>query len=186
MILLNVFPFLSGICFAFIPLAAVKYSLSGIFALLTLCVTIYIHRCCPEATTTRFALEGDGYSIGEARFRTPLVPYLPALAIFANWFMLASVGWQGIVMLVVYLILGVVMYGGFCSGRSLTSEYESNGCSYNNNNLLPGRISPTDNSSVSSPLQEALLPGGEWEHQTNNRLMRDLSQIETNKKVRFV
>lgn len=181
LILLNVFPFLSGVCFAFVPLAVVKYSLSALFALLTLCVTIYIHRYCPEATSTRFALEGDGYSIGKARFRTPLVPYLPALGIFANWFMLANVGWQGIVMLVVYLLLGVVMYGGFCAGRSLTSEYES---SDNNGNLLPGRISPTENSSVSSPLQEALLPGGEWENETS--LKRDLSEIETRKTVRFV
>lgn len=187
LILLNVFPFLSGACFAFVPLAAVKYSLTGFFALLTLCVTIYIHRYCPEVKSTRFALEGDGYSTGKARFRTPLVPYLPALGIFANWFMLANVGWQGIVMLVVYLLLGVVMYGGFCSGRSLTSEYENNDCSYNNN-LLPGRISPTeiDNSSVGSPLQEALLPGGERGNETNNSLKRDLSEIETGKTVRFV
>ena len=182
LILLNVFPFLSGVCFAFIPIEAVKYSLAGVFALLTLCVTIYIHRYCPESRSTRFALEGDGYGIGKARFRTPLVPYLPALGIFANWFMLANIGWQGIVMLLIYLLLGVAMYGGFCSGRSLTSEYESNDGSYNS--MLPGRISPTDTLSVGSPLQEALLPGGEWENEANS-LKRDLSEIETSKTVRF-
>ena len=179
LILINVFPFLSGICFAFIPFAAVKYSLTAVFALLTLCVTIYIHRYCPEASSTRFALEGDGYGIGKPRFRTPLVPYLPALGIYANWFMLANVGWQGIVMLVVYLLLGVVMYGGLCSGKSLTSEYESNDSTHTS--LLPDRSSPTS-SIVSSPLQEALLPGGEWEDETT----RDLSEIETSKSVRFV
>jgi len=185
LILLNVFPFFSGVCFAFIPIASVKYSLAAVFALLTFFVTVYIYRYCPEASSTRFALEGDGYGIGKPRFRTPLVPFLPALGIFANWFMLANVGWQGIVMLVVYLLLGVLMYGGFCSGRSLTSEYESSDSSYTN--LLPGRSSPTS-SVVSSPLQEALLPGGEWEDETSGRrnLNRDLSEIETSKSVSFV
>jgi len=182
LILLNVFPFLSGVCFAFIPIASVKYSLAAVFALLTICVTVYIHRYCPEASSTRFAFEGDGYGIGKPRFRTPLVPFLPALGIFANWFMLANVGWQGIVMLVVYLFLGVVVYGGFCSGRSLTSEYESNDIT---TNLLPGRSSPTS-SVVSSPLQEALLSGGEWEDETNGGrrdLNSDLSEIETSKSI---
>mmetsp|Transcript_12940 Transcript_12940/g.21302 ORF Transcript_12940/g.21302 Transcript_12940/m.21302 type:complete len:96 (+) Transcript_12940:2-289(+) len=90
--------------------------------------------------------------------------------------MLANIGWQGIVMLLIYLLLGVAMYGGFCSGRSLTSEYESNDGSYNS--MLPGRISPTDTLSVGSPLQEALLPGGEWENEANS-LKRDLSEIES-------
>jgi len=78
-------------------------------------------------------------------------------------------------MLLIYLLLGVAMYGGFCSGRSLTSEYESNDGSYNS--MLPGRISPTDTLSVGSPLQEALLPGGEWENEANS-LKRDLSEID--------
>ena len=178
LILLNVFSFASGLCFAFIPIAAVKYTLAAFFAVLTFCVTLYIACYCPQATSTRFALEkDDGY--GKPKFRTPLVPYLPALGIFCNWFMVANVGWQGIVMLLVYLLLGVAIYGGFCSGKSLTCEYE-NSDSYTTS-LLPGRTSPT--SSINSPLQETLLPGGEWE---DDEAKRDLSEIETSKSVRFV
>lgn len=182
LILLNVFPFVSGCCFAFIPIAAVKYSLAVLFALLTLCVTLYMASFCPQANNARF-LEGDGY--GRSRFRTPLVPYLPALGIFANWFMLAHVGWQGIVMLLVYLFLGVLIYGGICSGKSLTCEHQTNDGSFTN--LLPGRISPI--SSATSPLQDSLLHDREWEDEEKNKrrnLNRDLSEIETSKSVRFV
>ena len=184
LILLNVFSFLSGACFAFIPIAAVQYSLTAIFALLTCCVTIYIHLSCPEACGNRFTLERDDY--GKKRFQTPLVPYLPALGIFANWFMLANIGWEGIAMLVAYLFLGVIMYGGFCSGTSLTTEYESDSSSFTN--ILPDRSSP--NSSVGSPLQEALLPGGEWEDEADDNLVEDiqrgLSEIETSKATRDI
>jgi hypothetical protein len=79
----------------------------------------------------------------------------------------------------VYLLLGVAIYGGFCSGKSLTCEYE-NSDSYTTS-LLPGRTSPTP--SINSPLQEALLSGGEWE---DDEAKRDLSEIETSKSVRFV
>ncbi|EED87477.1 amino acid transporter, partial [Thalassiosira pseudonana CCMP1335] len=96
--------------YAFIPIAALQIALTVVFALLTLGITIYMALYCPEQSTTRFSLEGDGYGIGRRRFRTPLVPYLPALGIFANWFMIANVGWVGIVMLVCYLLFGILVY----------------------------------------------------------------------------
>lgn len=54
LILLNVFPFISGLCFAFIPihLAALRWTLTVLFALLTLAVTTYIAICCNEITST--------------------------------------------------------------------------------------------------------------------------------------
>ncbi|KAL7484699.1 hypothetical protein ACHAW6_010351 [Cyclotella cf. meneghiniana] len=122
LLLLNLFPFASGICFVYISMTVLKYTLAAFFALLTLGVAIYISFYCKEAEATRFALEGDGYGIGRRRFRTPMVPYLQALGIFANWFMIANIGWVGIVMLMGYLIMGVITYGTFCSGRSLVSS----------------------------------------------------------------
>jgi hypothetical protein len=86
---------------------------------------MYISFNCKENSSTRFALEGDGYGIGRRRFRTPMVPYLPALGIFANWFMISNIGWVGIVMLSAYLLLGVLVYGTFCSGKSLVNSSTS-------------------------------------------------------------
>ena len=125
LIMLNVFSFASGICFVYITLAPLKYALSALFALLTFGVAMYISFNCKENSSTRFALEGDGYGIGRRRFRTPMVPFLPTLGIFANWFMIANIGWVGITMLLGYLFVGVIVYGTFCSGKSLVNSSTS-------------------------------------------------------------
>ncbi|KAL3789120.1 hypothetical protein ACHAWO_012653 [Cyclotella atomus] len=125
MIILNVFSFASGLSFVYIKLIPLKYALTALFALLAFGVTVYMSWNCKENSTTRFALEGDGYGIGRRRFRTPMVPYLPALGIFANWFMIANIGWVGIVMLSGYLLFGVLVYGTFCSGKSLVNSSTS-------------------------------------------------------------
>jgi len=186
LILLNLFPFISGLCFKFIPIDALKYSLTGVFALLTLAVAIYIFSYCPEISSTRFALEGDGYGIGRKRFRTPLVPFLPALGIYMNWFMLANVGWEGMVMLICYLFGGIFMYGAFCTGKSVVNaSYGIEDRNYKDANILPvGRTSPP----LGNPdLQQALLEGEEsWERSRDeNGQTRDvkseLSEIEASK-----
>ena len=188
LMLLNVFPFASGLCFAFIPihLAALRWTLTALFALLTLAVTTYIAICCHEITSTRFVLERDGYGTpGRRRFRTPLVPWLPALGIYMNWFMLANVGWVGIVMLIGYLFLGVFMYGAFCSGKSIVTSNENDDGQYKNQSILPsGRLSPT----LANPdLQQALLEDDNdgWDGGREGRsgnLRKDLSEIETSKR----
>ena len=187
LIMLNVFPFASGLCFAYITHDAARYSLMGLFSLLTLAVTIYIALYCPEITSNRFVLDRDGYGIGKRRFRTPLVPFLPALGIYMNWFMIANVGWKGMVMLIGYLIIGVTLYGSFCSGKSiLNTNYHND---RESQNILPGRSSPpTENSA----LQQALLEDEDLDHttQTSNRhngdLKGDLSEIEQTRKSAFV
>jgi APA family basic amino acid/polyamine antiporter len=126
LIMMNVFSFASGLCFVYIPLTSLlRYVLSALFALLTFGVAGYIAYNCKENSSTRFALEGDGYGIGRRRFKTPWVPFLPTLGIFANWFMIAYIGWVGIVMLLGYLFVGVIVYGSFCSGKSLVNSSTS-------------------------------------------------------------
>eukprot|EP00804_Cyclotella_cryptica_P017321 CCRYP_018998-RA/>CCRYP_018998-RA protein AED:0.07 eAED:0.07 QI:727/1/1/1/0/0/5/1114/670 len=122
LILLNVFSFASGMCFVYITREALKYTFASFFSLLTFGVAMYMSFYCKEAEATRFALEADGYGTGRRRFRTPIVPYLPALGIFANWFMIANIGWVGIVMLTGYLAMGVIFYGTCCAGKSLVSS----------------------------------------------------------------
>jgi len=185
LVLLNVFPFVSGLCYAFVPGDAWKYSLTGVFALLTLATTLYIACYCPEQTATRFALSRDGYGVqGRRRFRTPCVPYLPALGIYMNWFMLANVGWQGIALLIGYLLVGVAFYWAFSSGKSLVAE-GWNDCDYKDRNILigGGRSSPPRGN---PDLQEALLEE-DCEHRINRGtetsersrgLKEELSEIE--------
>ncbi|EJK61324.1 hypothetical protein THAOC_18210, partial [Thalassiosira oceanica] len=47
---------------------------------------------------------------------------LPSLAIYANGFMIAHLGWQGLAMLAAYLAVGVAAYLLFGSGRSLVAS----------------------------------------------------------------
>ncbi|KAL7544908.1 hypothetical protein ACHAWF_008274 [Thalassiosira exigua] len=178
--LLNLFPFASGLCFAFIPVAAVKWTLTALFSLLTLGVTVYIAAYCPEISSNRFVLDRDGYGTGTRRFRTPLVPFLPALGIYMNWFMLAHVGWKGIAMLVGYLLLGVLAYGTFCSGKSIITASDDIDEGYRDRNMLTGRTSPTGGNQY---LHQALLEE-DWEEERGGRngrergLREDLSEIE--------
>jgi hypothetical protein len=195
LILLNLFPFISGLCFAFVPPdGALRYSLTGAFAFLTLAVTIYIAAYCHEDASTRFMLNRDGYGTpGRTRFRTPLVPFLPALGIYLNWFMLANLGWKGIAMLIGYLFVGVVLYWKCCVGRSLVNSnsepYDENGGGYKNRNILPSDRS-TSPPSARSDLQQTLLGGEDWEeddgenengHMNDAYLKDELSEIETSK-----
>jgi len=193
LILLNLFPFASGLCFAFIPANALRYSLTGAFALLTLLVTIYIAAYCNENRGTRFLLSRDGYGTpGRRRFRTPLVPFLPALAIYLNWFMLANLGWKGIVMLIGYLFVGVVVYWKCCAGKSIVNSNEhshDDNDSYKNRNILPSDRC-TSPPSIRSDLQQSLLEGEDWEESGGDNetgllnsiyLNDELSEIEANR-----
>ena len=98
--------------------------------------------------------------------------------------MLANVGWQGLVMLVGYLFVGILLYGTFCTGKSVvneTCEFEE----YQRNVLMDGRKSPT---SGNSALQQALLEDKQWED-SNRRvkngqgpnMKEELSEIEASK-----
>lgn len=190
LILLNLFPLASGLCFAFIPINALRYSLTGTFAFLTVVVAVFIAAYCHENTSTRFILNRDGYGTpGRIRFRTPWVPFLPALGIYLNWFMLANLGWKGIVMLIGYLFVGVVLYWKCCVGKSIVNSNEPHeeNESYKNRNILP---SERCTSPLRSDLQQTLLGEEDWEegeHETgllNNVYLKDeLSEIETSRRA---
>ncbi len=181
LILLNVFSLSSGLCFAYIPILEAKYSLAIIFAILTLLITLYIAFFCEEVESNRFALEGDGYGIGKPRFRTPLVPYLPSLGIFLNWFMVANIGWIGIAMLGAYLLSGLLFYGAICSGKSACTEENTDvTSSYRDREIFPGR--------ATEDLTEALLVEVDERNEHieekdgfEENLAQDLLEIETMK-----
>jgi hypothetical protein len=43
-------------------------------------------------------------------FRTPLVPWLPGLGAFFNWFLLAQLTWQGLWMVGAYILASLALY----------------------------------------------------------------------------
>lgn len=54
----------------------------------------------------------------EEFFRTPLVPYLPCLGMFVNWYLIAQLSVSGIMLLVVYLGCVVLVYHFSCGPNS--------------------------------------------------------------------
>ena len=147
LVLLNAFSISSGLCFGYVKNSAASYGLSATFFVLAFMVAHYMSHF-EEASATRFALDRNGYlDRGRRRFRTPLVPYLPSLAIYANGFMIAHVGWQGLAMLAAYLAVGVAAYLIFGSGRSLVAS--------------PPDERHHEDGRIASSLQEAFLEDGE-------------------------
>jgi basic amino acid/polyamine antiporter, APA family len=51
-------------------------------------------------------------------FEVPLVPFLPLLGIFLNWYLIAQLDWSGIVLLLLFLAVISMMYFGCVSGSS--------------------------------------------------------------------
>lgn len=79
------------------------------------------------------------------------VPFLPALGIFVNWFLMAHIGWIGLTMLVGYVVVGVILYGAISSRKNRITETKGN-----------ERDTILNNRSVSD-LQQALLEGGDMD-----------------------
>lgn len=119
LILLNIFSCASGLCFKYINFGPLKYSLAGFFLLLTLAATLNIAFTGIEYSDK--SNEHETQPQGQ-RFRTPLVPYLPALGIFVNWFMMAGIGWVGMVMLVGYVLVGIILYAVISAGKNIGTE----------------------------------------------------------------
>lgn len=136
LILLNLFSCASGLCFKYIHIVSLKYSLAGLFLLLSIAVTIYIATSCIESSDMRF--NEDGVEGRHHRFRTPFVPYLPALGIYANWFLMAHIGWVGMVMLVGYVLFGVILYAAISLGKSFLEHGKCNSVSDLQEALLEG------------------------------------------------
>jgi hypothetical protein len=115
----------------------------------------------------------------------PLVPFLPTLRIYLNWFMLANLGWKGIVMLIGYLFIGVVVYWKCCVGKSIVNRSEhshNDNDSYKNQNILSNDHC-TSPASIMSDLQQPLLGGEDWEESGGDNETGLLNSIYLNDKL---
>lgn len=55
----------------------------------------------------------------ENLFRTPFVPFLPVVAIFINWYLIAQLEMLGLGLLAVYMGLTTLLYFGYSIGHSV-------------------------------------------------------------------
>jgi len=64
-------------------------------------------------------------------FRTPWVPFVPIMGIFFNGYMMVKLGWLNWVRLVVWLVIGLVVYFAYGQKHSRVQK-----------GLLPGELDP--------------------------------------------
>jgi amino acid transporter len=62
----------------------------------------------------------------ESPFEVPLVPFVPLLGIFLNWYLVAQLDWSGILLLVLFLTIISLLYLWCISGRRKQSAVYSN------------------------------------------------------------
>ncbi|KAL9182609.1 hypothetical protein ACHAXT_013261 [Thalassiosira profunda] len=113
---------------------------------LALCVRIWL--ACPAAelfggkdrrTTTQHMTVGVKEVAAES-FRTPLLPFVPCVGMFVNWYLVAQLTWAGLVALAVFLTAGVLSYFSFGYYFSVGNNggwdsYESCGLSIHSEDL---------------------------------------------------
>jgi APA family basic amino acid/polyamine antiporter len=57
-------------------------------------------------------------------FRTPLVPIVPILGIGFNLFLMAGLGWENWMRLIIWLIIGLCIYFGYSRFHSRLNQPE--------------------------------------------------------------
>lgn len=96
-------------------------TLAGICCSLTLMICVLLKQWCPAATyfggktrraTTQHMTVGI-VSVEEEYFKTPLLPFVPCLGIFLNWYLIAQLQWTDLMLLACFLTMAVLFYFSF-------------------------------------------------------------------------
>jgi len=110
-------------CFSCLALVHGLSSLAGkaiatFLALVTACIGFVIAWLCPVSAIFggRRAV-GAHWEEGVQYFSTPMVPFIPCLGTFANWYLIAQLEFLGIVLLLLYFALAAAIYFKYYSGR---------------------------------------------------------------------
>jgi APA family basic amino acid/polyamine antiporter len=100
-------------CFTSV-LGIVVTSLSCVVTLLS---CVLMKAFCPEASffggktrTTTQHMQVGVKPVEEEEYRTPMLPFVPCLGIFMNWYLIAQLSLTGMVMLVVFLAAAIAFY----------------------------------------------------------------------------
>ena len=117
----NVICFLSSLCLTHMGTSFAGKMLASACCLLALLVCICIKLLCPadayfggktQRTTTQHMTVGV-MSVVEEYFRTPLLPFVPCLGIFVNWYLVVQLPWSGLAFLALFLLCTVLFYFSF-------------------------------------------------------------------------
>ncbi len=83
-----------------------------------------MERLCPDAAK----------GTPRTTFRTPLVPWIPGLGAFFNWFLLAQLTWQGLGMVAAYILASLALYFAYGYRHSVGA---TSGCVFRCVRCLP-------------------------------------------------
>jgi len=113
--------FLSSLMLTHLCASTVGSFLTGACCQITLSMCVLIRLRCPPAayfggktrrTTTQHMTVGI-VSVSEEHFRTPLLPYVPCIGIFVNWYLVAQLPWAGLASLAFFLTCAILFYFSF-------------------------------------------------------------------------
>ncbi|KAF4652360.1 hypothetical protein FOZ61_009742 [Perkinsus olseni] len=113
--LLHGFLTCSGICLGALDLASLAWVLYAYYAAIAPYTNVNLEGCSeplvgPKGNKPRSASAERVNGGQEDHFHCPWVPVLPAVAIWVNCYLMASLGIQALVMVTVWLVLGIVVY----------------------------------------------------------------------------
>jgi hypothetical protein len=119
-----------------------------------------IYFLCPKSDifggrSSRHVYHKDQVRTEDGYFRTPFLPFLPCLAIFVNWFLIAQLEFIGLVGLICFLGLAVLYYFVYAAHHSVgnTTGWGHNPASRSNGEEkdLPSSTSDESTKLVQTP-----------------------------------
>ena len=113
----NVLALLTALLLTYCFTSVLGIILTSLCFVVTLLSCVLIKAFCPEAsffggktrTTTQHVQVGVK-PVEEEEYRTPMLPFVPCLGIFVNWYLIAQLSLTGFVMLVVFLAAAMAFY----------------------------------------------------------------------------
>ena len=117
----NVLALVTALLFTYCFTSVLGIVLTSLSCVVTLLSCVLIKAFCPEASffggktrTTTQHMQVGVKRVEEEEYRTPMLPFIPCLGIFVNWYLIAQLSMTGMIMLVVLLAAAILFY--FCYG----------------------------------------------------------------------
>jgi len=115
----NVFAFLTCLAMSHLD-APLSWILALLFGSSSVIIATQISRKCPPSLT--FGNSSDKSTQphdDKNHFATPLVPFIPCLGMFVNYFLISQLSFTGIAMLCAYTLLAVLIYFSYGAHNSV-------------------------------------------------------------------
>ena len=117
----NILALVTALLFTYCFTSVLGIVVTSLSCVVTLLSCVLIKAFCPEASffggktrTTTQHMQVGVKPVEEEEYRTPMLPFVPCLGIFVNWYLIAQLSMTGMIMLVVFLAAAILFY--FCYG----------------------------------------------------------------------